>query len=145
MNWKLRGRSLSWPNVSWCPGICLEELRKATKHLGIVGFRTEFRSGHLRNTRQYAATWSNFPVFYMITSPIAVCAMRANGIKKSLTTVYVATFSRSRQANGLEEHIFRDIHCKLFPTTCNFCVSSPTFPQRTEAHLSCCLYNPIQI
>jgi hypothetical protein len=90
-----------------------------------------------------------FPVHYVMTSQIAVCAVSANGIKKSLTAVYMATFSRSRQANGLKENISRDVHwcvsCKFFPTTCNFRVSLPTFPQRTKPPLSCCICSPIQI
>lgn len=77
----------------------------------------------------------------MVTSPVTVCAKRANGIKKSLTTVCVATFSRSRQANGLEAHISRDVHCKFFPTTCNVCIS----PAHRATSKRLCLYSDSNI
>jgi hypothetical protein len=33
MNWKGSGGKLSWPNLRYYPGICLEELWKTTKTL----------------------------------------------------------------------------------------------------------------
>jgi hypothetical protein len=35
MNWKGRGRKRSWPNLRYCPGICLEELRIAGPRVDI--------------------------------------------------------------------------------------------------------------
>jgi hypothetical protein len=33
MQWNGYGRKRSWPNLKYCPGICLERLRKTTKNL----------------------------------------------------------------------------------------------------------------
>jgi hypothetical protein len=33
LNWKLCERTRSWTNLRYCPGICLEGLRKITKNI----------------------------------------------------------------------------------------------------------------
>jgi hypothetical protein len=37
MNWREFGRKQSWPDLRYCPGICLEELRKTMINLRIAG------------------------------------------------------------------------------------------------------------
>jgi hypothetical protein len=45
----INGRGLV---LSYCPGICLDGLRKATESVRIVGIPTYIRLGHLPNIRQ---------------------------------------------------------------------------------------------
>jgi hypothetical protein len=47
-------RSWSWPNVMYCPTICVEELKKKPRETSvrIMGLLTDTRTGYLPNTSQ---------------------------------------------------------------------------------------------
>jgi hypothetical protein len=53
MNWKGCGRKQSSPDLSYYPGICLEELEKdTTTSVKIVGVPTEIRTDRFPNASQ---------------------------------------------------------------------------------------------
>jgi hypothetical protein len=55
-NWKECERKGSWPNLRYCPGICLIGLWKTTKDLRRVGLAAEIGIGHLSDSRQRSNT-----------------------------------------------------------------------------------------
>lgn len=53
MDWKGYGSVGPWPDLTYCPGIAVGRMTKATKKLmKMVGIPSEIRTGHLPNTSE---------------------------------------------------------------------------------------------